>query len=471
MTFLDANFLLPTPTARRLFHEHARHRPILDYHCHLSPRDIAEDRQYENLTEIWLAGDHYKWRAMRANGIEERFCTGDAAPFEKFRAWAETVPHTLGNPLFHWTHLELKRCFGIDALLTGRTAPEIWEQANARLKTPEMTARGLLRTFGVAALCTTDDPADDLRFHRALARSDCPARVFPTFRPDAALAVDRPPAFNAWVDRLAGAADTDVGGLPDFLAALDKRHRAFHEAGCRLSDHGLSRCPADFPNEETAAAIFARARAGRAAGPEEHARFAAFLMLFFGRLDAARGWTKQLHLGALRSANTRAFERLGPDTGFDSPGDGPQAVPLAAYLDRLDREGALPKMILYNANPADNVVFAALAGSFQVQYGAAWWFLDTKDGIERHLSDLANIGLLSRFIGMLTDSRSFLSFPRHEYFRRVLCRYVGRLVDGGELPDDDELLIPLLENICCGNAERFLGLDLGPGAAVPDGAE
>lgn len=458
MTFIHEDFLLPTGTARRLYHEHARHLPILDYHCHLSPRDIAENRRFGDLSELWLEGDHYKWRAMRANGVHERFCTGEAAPFQKFQAWAATVPHTLGNPLYHWTHLELKRGFGIDTLLDERSSPEIWARANEQLQTPEMSALGLLGKFRVVALCTTDDPADDLRFHRMIAQSKLGTRVYPTFRPDNALNVDQPEAFNAWVDRLAAAADTEIGTLSDLLTALDKRHQDFHDVGCRLSDHGLPYCYADFPTERVAAAIFDHARAGQAAGPEEHSQFASFLMLFFGHLDARRGWTKQLHLGALRNVHTQAFQRLGPDTGFDGIGDWLQALPLARYLDRLAQDNTLPRVILYNSNPADNAVFAAIAGSFGVQFGAAWWFLDTRDGIEAQLSTLANVGLLSRFLGMLTDSRSFLSYPRHEYFRRVLCRFVGRAVGDGEMPDDDSLLVPLIENICQHNAQNYLGL-------------
>lgn len=475
--FIHDDFLLQTPTARRLFHEHACDEPILDYHNHLSPRDIAQNRRFNDLTELWLEGDHYKWRAMRANGIDERFCTGDAAPYAKFLAWARTVPDTLRNPLYHWTHLELKRHFGIDALLSEATAPAIWEQANADLQSPDLTAQGLLRKFRVAALCTTDDPADDLASHRAIARSGLATRVYPTFRPDRALAVDQPAVFNPWLDRLAEASDTPIHRLSDLQATLAKRHQAFHDVGCRLSDHGLPHCYSDFPTEAKAAAIFDRARMGHAANPEEHGQFASSLMLFFGRLDAQRGWTKQLHLGARRNANTRAFARLGPDTGYDSPGDWPQAASLAAYLDRLDQEESLPKIIVYNANPADNAVFAAMTGNFQdgatpgkIQFGAGWWFLDTKQGIEAQINTLSDMGLLSRFIGMLTDSRSFLSFPRHEYFRRVLCNLIGRDMENGEIPQDAALADALIRNICYQNAQQYLRLDVpeGFGQAVTE---
>jgi glucuronate isomerase len=467
MPFIHEDFLLQTRTARRLYHDYARDQPILDYHNHLSPQDIAENRAFRTLFDIWLAGDHYKWRAMRANGVNERCCTGDAAPFEKFMAWAATVPHTLRNPLYHWTHLELKRYFGIDELLDKRTGPSIWERANAQLQTAEMTTHGILQKFKVAALCTTDDPTDDLRHHQAIAQSGLSTKVYPAFRPDRALGIHLPAAFNAWVDRLAEVSNTHIGGLPDFLEALEQRHRYFHSRGCRLSDHGLPHCYVTFPAESEAAAIFDRARAGQTVGPEEQEQFASYLMLFFGRLDARQGWTKQLHLGPLRNVNTRAFHAIGPDAGFDTMGDWPQAADLAAYLDRLEQENALPKVILYNNNPKDNYVFACMIGNFQdgslpgkIQFGSGWWFLDTKEGIEWQLNALSNNGLLSRFIGMLTDSRSFMSYPRHEYFRRVLCNLIGREIEQGTLPDEDALIRPLIENICFHNARQYLGLEV-----------
>lgn len=472
MIYITEDFLLQTKTARRLYRDHAAHQPILDYHNHLPPQDIASNRQFANLYEIWLAGDHYKWRAMRAGGTDERFCTGDAAPYEKFLAWAKTVPQTVRNPLYQWSHLELQRYFGITELLNEDSAPRIWNEANARLQTPALTTHGILGKFHVTALCTTDDPADDLSAHDAIAKSGLPTRVFPAFRPDKALAVNNPAAFNAWTDRLAAASNISIGTLPEFQGALEQRHAFFHAHGCRLSDHGLASCPADFPTDAEAAAIFNRARAGQTVSSEQHTQFASHMMLFFGRLDAARGWTKQLHLGPLRNVNTRALEQLGPDTGFDSIGDGPQATALGAYLDRLNRDSALPKMILYNNNPVDTYALATMVGNFQdgtppgkMQYGAAWWYLDTKEGIEWQLNALSNVGLLSRFVGMLTDSRSFMSFPRHEYFRRVLCNLIGGDIERGEIPDDTELIGPLIENICYGNARRYLGLDI-PEAAV-----
>lgn len=469
--FIHDDFLLQTKTARRLYHEFAAGQPILDYHTHLSPRDIAENRRFHDLSEIWLAGDHYKWRAMRANGVDERYCIGEAAPYEKFLAWARTVPDTLRNPLYHWTHLELKRYFGIEELLNEQSAPAIWAQANEQLQMPELSAQGILRKFDVRALCTTDDPTDDLAWHHLIGLSDCPARVFPTFRPDKALTTDSPGTFNAWVDRLAEVSQIDIGSFAQFLGALEQRHAVFHEAGCRLSDHGLPHCYADFPTEAEASRIFDTVRTGYAAGPIEYSQFASHLMLFFGRLNARQNWTMQLHLGALRNANTRAFRRFGPDTGFDSVGDFPQAAALVGYLDRLDHDAALPQVILYNSNPRDNSVFATMIGNFQdgivpgkMQFGSGWWFLDTQEGIEWQLNVLSHNGLLARFIGMLTDSRSFLSFPRHEYFRRVLCNLIGRDVESDHLPDDDTLLGPLIQNICFHNAKKYLGLEMASDA-------
>jgi glucuronate isomerase len=468
--FIHDDFLLTNEAARRLYHEYAASEPILDYHCHLPPRDVAENRKFGDLYEIWLEGDHYKWRAMRANGVDERYCTGDAPPFEKFMAWAKTVPYTLRNPLYHWTHLELKRYFGIDDLLDETTAPGIWERANALLESDDLRAHGILRKFHVTAVCTSDDPTGDLGYHVSCATVGAlrtPTCVFPTFRPDNALIVHNPGAFNPWLGRLEAAANTSITTFAGFLDALRKRHDDFHELGARLSDHGIDHCYADFCSEQTAVAIFNRARSGQAASPEERARFASFMMLFFGHLDAAKGWTKQLHLGAIRNANTRMFERGGADIGYDSMGDWPQVDSLAAYLDRLDREGALPKMILYNVNPRDNYALAAMCGNFQdgriagkIQFGSGWWFLDQKEGIELQLNALSNCGLLARFIGMLTDSRSFMSYPRHEYFRRVLCNLLGREMETGELPNDWGLVGGMVRNICYANVRDYLALPM-----------
>jgi glucuronate isomerase len=460
--FLTEDFLLLNDAARRLYHQFAAPQPILDYHCHLSPCDIAENRRFANLFEIWLEGDHYKWRAMRANGVAEKYITGDATPYEKFLAWARTVPCTLRNPLYHWTHLELQRYFGITELLDESSAPSIWERANAVLS--NLTAHAILKKFNVEVVCTTDDPTDDLQHHRAIAKSHRPTQVFPAFRPEKALAIGDP-EFLPWVEKLSQVAKVDVPDLSGFLKALHNRHDAFHALGCRLSDHGLNHCYAEPCSERAAAAIFAKARAGHSITDDERTHFASFMMLFFGRLDAEKGWTKQLHLGALRNVNTAARQKLGADAGYDTIGDFPQAAHLAAYLDLLEQENALPQMILYNVNPADTFQFATLIGNFQdgerpgkIQYGSAWWFLDQKQGITAQLDALSNAGLLSRFIGMVTDSRSFMSYPRHEYFRRVLCDLMGQDVMRGELPNDDALLGRLIQDICYRNAKQYLQL-------------
>jgi glucuronate isomerase len=470
MSFIGDDFLLETKASRELYRKYAAGQPILDYHCHLSPADIAEDRRFNNLFEIWLEGDHYKWRAMRANGVAERYCTGDAEPYEKFSAWASTTPHCLRNPLYHWTHLELKRYFGINEQLGPTTAQAIWSRANELLRHDGLSAHGILAKFDVRALCTTDDPADDLNHHATIASSRLETRVFPTFRPDRALAVHQPEGFNLWVERLSKAADIETGCLRGFLDALRKRHQDFHAMGCRLSDHGLPQCFSDPCTEHEAASIFDKVRSGRIISSAEHSQFASFMMLFFGHLDAEKGWTKQLHLGALRSVSARAAVSPGPDSGFDSIGDLPQARALGKYLDRLDMESALPKMIVYNVNPSDNYAIATLIGNFQggssparLQWGSAWWFLDQKEGMEWQLNTLSNTGLLSRFVGMLTDSRSFMSYPRHEYFRRLLCNVLGREMESGELPNDEQLIGGMVRDICYGNACRYLGLDVGPG--------
>ena len=463
--FLTPDFLLSNDVARRLYHQFAAPQPILDYHCHLSPRDLAENRRFVNLFEIWLEGDHYKWRAMRANGIAENYITGNATPYEKFLAWARTVPYTLRNPLYHWTHLELQRYFGINELLDETSAPSIWERANAALQ--GLTTRSILQKFHVEVVCTTDDPADDLSHHQAITKSNLRMQVFPAFRPDKALAVGEG-EFLPWVDRLSKIANVDVQNLSTLLQVLQSRHDYFHSLGCRLSDHGLNHCYANPCTDRAAAAIFAKAREGQPVSEEEHDQFASFMMLFFGRLDAEKGWTKQLHLGALRNVNTAARRNLGADTGYDTVGDFPQTDSLAKYLDLLAQENALPQMIVYNVNPADTFPFATLIGCFQngerpgkIQYGSAWWFLDQKQGITGQIDALSNAGLLSRFIGMVTDSRSFMSYPRHEYFRRVLCDIVGQDVTRAELPDDDALLARLIQDICYGNAKRYLKLPVG----------
>lgn len=471
--FLSEDFLLHSDVARELYHDFARPEPIFDYHCHLPPEQLSSNKTFRNLTEIWLAGDHYKWRAMRANGVDERFCTGDASDYEKFLAYARTVPKTLRNPLYHWTHLELQRYFGIHDLLDETTAPSIWNRANEQL--PQMSTHQIVTRQRVSVICTTDDPTDSLAPHRQLrADNTLGARVYPTFRPDRALNLEDAAAFNAWTDQLAAVSGEDCARLPGFLAALASRHEFFHSLGGRLSDHGLAAMPTEDFTEAGAARAFDEARAGRPVSPAAAAGFQGFLLTFFGHLDAAKGWTKQLHLGALRNTNARRRRQLGPDTGFDSIGDWPQAQALAKYLDRLNSDDRLPRTIVYNLNPADNYVIAAMVGNFQegptagkVQFGSGWWFLDQKEAIEWQLNALSSLGLLSAFVGMLTDSRSFLSYPRHEYFRRILCNLIGRDVVNGEAPHDLKLLGGLVRDISFRNAERYFGLEVGPVRDAP----
>ena len=468
MSFIHENFLLQTDFARELYHHFAADLPIIDYHCHLPPQDVATDRKFENLYEIWLAGDHYKWRAMRSNGIPEHLCTGQAPPYEKFLAWARTLPKTLRNPLYHWSHLELKRYFGIDDLLNETTAPAIWERVGLELAKPQNSAHGILKRFRVAVVGTTDDPTDSLEHHLAIAQSGIDTRVCPTYRPDKAMAVDNPALFNAWTDRLAEVADEDCSNLDRFVCALKKRHDFFHAVGGRLSDHGLERCPGVFATEAEAGRIFDRARSGQAATLEERELFGGYLMLHFGRWAAEKSWTMQLHLGPMRNNNTRLFRKLGPDIGCDSIGDYPQGLSLARFLDRLDLDGQLPKTVLYNINPRDNYLFASMIGNFQdgsipgkIQFGSGWWFLDQREGMEMQINALSNLGLLSRFVGMLTDSRSLLSYCRHEYFRRILCDLIGQDVARGELPADLDLLGGLVADVSFHNAARYFGFELG----------
>ena len=474
-TFIGDDFLLQSQPARRLYHDHACDLPIVDYHCHLPSRQVAEDQRFANLTQIWLYGDHYKWRAMRAAGVAERFLTGEASDWEKFAAWAETVPKTLRNPLYHWTHLELTRPFGIrDRLLSPATAAGIWEECNARLAEDGFSCRGIMRRMNVALVCTTDDPVDSLEHHRAITPDPSFAiPVLPTFRPDKALAIDSPPEWNAWLERLAQAADVDVVSYASLLEALRKRHDFFHACGCRLSDHGLETIYADDFRELETEAVFRKARCGVSPDDQQAARFKSALLHEMALMDHEKGWTQQFHVGAQRNNNTRIFLALGPDSGFDSIGDGPLARPLARFLDRLDREDRLAQTIVYNLNPAVNDLVAAMLGNFQdgrmpgkLQYGSGWWFLDQKDGIQRQLETLSNQGLLSLFVGMVTDSRSFLSYTRHEYFRRILCNLLGDEIQQGLLPRDLELVGRMVEDICYYNAAAYFGFDL-PGRKVP----
>jgi glucuronate isomerase len=469
MDFIHEDFLLQTQTARRLYHAYAASAPILDYHSHLSAIDIAKNRCFHNLCEIWLEDDHYKWRAMRANGIAEEFCTGKASPHRKFLAWARTVPFTLRNPLYHWTHLELKRYFNIGTLLDENTAQVIWEEANAQLQQPRLLVHGILKEFDVRVVCTSDDPTDNLEHHRAIASSGLQCVVLPTFRPDRALLVHHPAELRIFIDQLEEATKREIVSFSDFLYALESRHDYFHQLGARLSDHGLPYCYATPCSDAEAERIFVNACNGRPASSDEQEQFASVMMLFFGRLDAAKGWTKQLHLGPLRSVNTRALSEIGPHSGFDTIGDHKQVVRLCSYFDLLAKEGCLPRTIVYNLNPADNYPIAAAIGSFQdsslagkIQLGSAWWFLDQKEGIEWQLNALSNAGLLARFIGMVTDSRSFMSFPRHEYFRRVLCNLIGTEMESGLLPSDEALLGKMVRSICFENAQAYLAFAEDP---------
>jgi glucuronate isomerase len=463
--FIHEDFLLDTEQARRLYHDHAEQLPIIDFHCHIPPKEMAENHRFENVARIWLAGDHYKWRAMRAAGVDERFITGDAPDLEKFEKWAETVPRTLGNPLYHWTHLELKRVFGIDRLLGPATAKNIWDECNAKLATDDFTTQGIVRRMNVEAVCTTDDPVDDLRYHKMLRDAKgFPVRVYPAFRPDKAMAIEDLEAFRRYVGLLSQAADIEVLTYADFIKAIRKRHEYFHAMGCRLSDHGLQTIFAEDYTDAEIRKTFAAVMAGKAVAPYVLLQFKSALLYEFAVMDWEKGWVQQYHLGALRSANSRLLRTLGPDTGFDSIGDFEIARPLAKFLDRLDDENKLAKTVLYNVNPRDNELLVTMAGNFQdgsvsgkIQYGPAWWFLDQMDGMTKQVKALANMGLLSQFIGMTTDSRSFLSYPRHEYFRRLLCRILGGDMKGGLLPDDLDLVGGLVQDICYSNAKRYFG--------------
>ena len=459
------DFLLGNDQARELYHCHAAHQPIIDYHNHLPVAQIAANHQFGDLAELWLAGDHYKWRAMRANGISERLITGNAAPEEKFRAWASTVPYTLRNPLYHWTHLELARHFGIKEQLNRESAAHVWCEASAQL--PHLRVHDLLGLHRVRILCTTDDPADPLEGHRAILAGNLRTRVYPTFRPDAALKIHEPIVFSSWISRLEQTAATSIVNFDDLLSVLKKRHDDFHGAGCRLSDHSLQTFPSASCSEGEAAKIFRAVRSGNVCTRDEESKYASFLMLEFGRWNAARGWTLQLHLGSMRNTNTRLFHSFGPDAGCDSISDFSQAEALASYLDALDSTSELPRTILYNLNPSDTYVFATIAGNFQdgslpgkIQLGSGWWFLDQKEGIEWQLNAISNLGLLRRFVGMVTDSRSFLSFTRHEYFRRILCNLLGQGMAAGELPSDMLLVGQMVEEICFTNARDYFGFDV-----------
>jgi len=462
--FLDENFLLQTKTAQELYHSYAAHQPIIDYHCHLIPSMVANDYQFKSLTEIWLGGDHYKWRAMRTNGIAEKYCTGkDSSDWEKFEKWAETVPYTMRNPLYHWTHLELKTGFGVEKLLSPKTAREIYDECTAKLQTPEYSARNLMLKYKVEAVCTTDDPIDSLEYHIKTRNDNFAVKMLPTWRPDKAMAVENPAAFQAYVEQLAEVSGVSISGFDDMILALRKRQDFFQAQGCKLSDHGIEEFYAEDYTEAEIKSIFNKVYSGQALTHSETLKFKSAMLVIFAEMDWEKGWTQQFHFGVIRNNNTRLFNQVGADTGFDSIGSFSIAKNLSKFLDRLDSQNKLTKTILYNLNPADNEMIATMIGNFQdgtiagkIQFGSGWWFLDQKDGIEKQLNSLSVMGLLSRFVGMLTDSRSFLSYPRHEYFRRTLCNLIGEDVEKGLLPHQElDFIGKMVENISYNNAKSF----------------
>lgn len=464
--FMDNDFLLESETAVKLYHDYAKDMPIYDYHCHLNPKEIAEDKKFKNITELWLGGDHYKWRAIRSNGIDERYITGDAPDKEKFLKWAETMPACIGNPLYHWTHLELRRYFGINELLSPDTAESIWEKCNELLQKDEFSARGLIRRSNVKVICTTDDPVDSLEYHKLIAEdSSFEVKVLPAFRPDKSFNIDKS-GFSEWLEKLGKVVGYEIISFQDLKKALADRLEFFHKAGCRISDHALDPIAYVEGSEEEASRILASALSGSPLDPRDIAKYKTQVMLFLGRQYARLNWTMQLHISTIRNNSIRMMKLLGPDTGFDCIGDWNIAQPLAGFLGKLDETDELPKTILYSLNPKDNEVIGTIMGCFQgggfpgkIQFGSAWWFNDQKDGMERQMLALANLGLLSRFVGMLTDSRSFLSYTRHEYFRRILCNILGNWVEKGEAPDDMKLLGKMVQDICYNNAKGYFGID------------
>jgi glucuronate isomerase len=460
--FLDENFLLQNKTAVQLYNEFAKPMPIIDYHNHLPPEQIANDINFENLTQVWLYGDHYKWRAMRTNGVNEKYCTGDATDAEKFEQWAATVPYTMRNPLYHWTHLELQRYFNIDKILNAGTAKEIYDEATAKLRSPEYSVRNLLLKMNVKVLCTTDDPTDSLEYHQKIMSDDFAIKILPAYRPDKAMNTDDAAGFNAYVDKVQQVSDVAVSSYQDYLTALKKRHDFFATMGCSVSDHGLEQVYAEDYTDAEINNIFNKIRSGKALDHNEHLKFRSAMLIEFARWDCEKGWVQQYHLGALRNNNARMLKQLGADTGWDSIGDFSQAKTLAKFLNKLDSTNQLAKTILYNLNPADNELMATMIGNFndgsvagKIQFGSAWWFLDQKDGMIKQLNALSNMGLLSRFVGMLTDSRSFMSYPRHEYFRRILCNLLGDEIENGELPSDISWVGKMIQDICYNNAKGY----------------
>jgi glucuronate isomerase len=461
--FIHENFLLQSETAQHLFHDHAKKLPIIDYHCHLNPQEVASDHKFRSITELWLGGDHYKWRALRTNGVAEKYITGDASDWDKFQKWAETMPYCMRNPLYHWTHLELKTCFGIDKVLNPQTAKEIYDECNEKLASPEFSARNLMLHYNVEAVCTTDDPVDSLEYHKQIRESGFKVKVLPTWRPDMAMTVENPAAYREYIDKLAKVSGVSINCFDDIVKALLVRHKYFEEQGCRLSDHGMEEFYADDFTAKELDEIFSKVYGGTALSEAEIRKFKSAMMLEFGKMDADTGWTQQFHYGVIRNQNTKMFNLIGKDTGFDSMAQVMTAKSMNRYLDRLNSMDKLTKTIIYNLNPSDFEMVGTTIGNFQdgsvpgkIQLGAGWWFLDQKNGMEQQMQVLSMLGLLSRFVGMLTDSRSFVSYARHEYFRRILCNLIGNDVEKGEIPASEMPRVEqMIEDIAYFNAKKY----------------
>jgi glucuronate isomerase len=461
-SFLNQDFLLQSKTAETLYHQYAAGMPIIDYHCHLDPAQIADDINFANLTDIWLKGDHYKWRAMRANGVNEQYITGTKTDWEKFEQWSATVPYTLRNPLYHWTHLELQRYFDVYDILSPKTAKAIYDECTAKLQSPEYSVQNIISKMNVEVICTTDDPIDNLEHHQKIKQSNWNVKVYSAFRPDKAMNADDVPALNAYISKVEQVSDTAISTYADYLTALKKRHDYFAQNGCTVSDHGLEHIYAEDYTDEEIAGIFNKIRAEKSLQLAEVLKFKSAMLYQFALWDHEKNWVQQYHLGALRNNNARAHREIGPDTGYDSIGDFKQAQALSKFMNRLDSTDQLAKTIIYNLNPGDNELFATMAGNFndgriagKMQFGSAWWFLDQKDGMTKQINSLSSMGLLSKLVGMLTDSRSFLSYPRHEYFRRLLCNLLAEDIENGELPADIEWTGKIVQDICYHNAKNY----------------